>query len=152
MRVLLVTKKRINNARVEEHQLSEAQLLTPTTSKNLRLHLINRIRAMHLEATMLKPNNIKSTNLSMNAPKRHLRMLEQDLVKCSTETHTPETAMKKVMDHRKDSLQVGSIVLLWVSRNHLSQRLKLLHKLTLTRTEKVTPVGIILLHLSMRIL
>ena len=81
-----------------------------------------------------------------------LKMLVQGPVKCSTETLTVETAMKKVMAHLKEYHPVeSSIILLLVSPSHLFQKLKSLHRLKLTDTEKVTPVDLILLHLSTRL-
>ena len=133
----LATKKRANNARVEELLLSEAQLLMPTTSKSLLHPLINRIQRMHLGITMNIPSNNKGSQLTMSVPKLCLTKLEQDPVRCNTETHTPETAMKKVVDRHKDSHQDEKLLL---RRNRSFQRQKSLLKRRPMATEKVAPV------------
>ena len=132
----LATKKRANNARVEELLLSEAQLLMPTTSKSLLHPLINRIQRMHLGITMNIPSNNKGSQLSMSVPKLYLTKPEQDPVRCNTETHTPETAMKKVVDRHKDSHQDEKLLL---RPNRSFQRQKSPRKLRPTATEKAAP-------------
>ena len=136
----LATKKRTSSARVEELLLSEAQLTMPTTSKSLLHLLINRIQRMHLGITMNIPSNNKGSQLSMSVPKLYLTKPEQDPVRCNTETHTPETAMKKVVDRHKDSHQDEKLL---PRPNRSFQRQRSLRKLRPTATERVAPEAVI---------
>ena len=136
----LATKKRTSSARVEELLLSEAQLTMPTTSKSILHPLINRIQRTRLGITMNIPSNNKGSQLSMSVPKLYLTKPEQDPVRCNTETHTPETAMKKVVDRHKDSHQDEKLLL---RRNLSFQRQKLLRKLRPMVTERAAPEVVI---------